>query len=151
MRKKKNKRAFTENSQEIYNVRIPTYAPNLGLQPVDYLMSPQMKGFSSNFEEKCKEFIKNTNLDEYNGSYFDAVIEKVCNEAIVNLTLQRADHVSVITTLLEKMWMGDRIKIEAKLEQAIVEVEAVEKRIRKFERICWKDTNFIEEEEEDYE
>ena len=62
------------------------------------------------------EFLSKSNPDEYNSSYMDAVIERICVDAIKFVTVQRCDHVYSIMKLLNDMHNGDYIKCKSKLE-----------------------------------
>lgn len=146
-KKKEEEKNISKGTELQENVAIPVYAPNTSLRPRDYLLARTMSKLEENFEETCKDFLKNTQPDKYNGSYMDAIIQKAGEEAIISLTLQRAEHISILNDLLDKLWLGDKIKGQAKLDQAMNERKEVEKEIQKLQRIYWKGTSFLEEQE----
>ena len=61
-------------------VEIPMYAPNMGLAPKDYQLSPKLTELEETFEGKCKAFLKEANPDMFNSSYMDAIIERTIAE-----------------------------------------------------------------------
>lgn len=62
-------------------VEIPMYAPNMGLAPKDYQLSPKLTELEETFEGICKAFLKAANPDMFNSSYMDAIIERTIVEA----------------------------------------------------------------------
>lgn len=52
-------------------VEIPMYAPNMGLAPKDYQLSPKLTELEETFEGICKAFLKAANPDMFNSSYMD--------------------------------------------------------------------------------
>ncbi len=95
---------------------IPVYGPNQGLTAKEYQLSPQFNDLEANFKSYCMEFLEKAKPDAYNASYEDAVIERICVEAINFIKVQRADHVRTITKLLDNMHNGDYEKCKCRLE-----------------------------------
>lgn len=59
------------------------YAPNMGLAPKDYQLSPKLTELEETFEGICKAFLKEANPDMFNSSYMDAIIERTIAEGIL--------------------------------------------------------------------
>lgn len=78
-------------------VEIPMYAPNMGLAPKDYQLSPKLTELEETFEGICKAFLKAANPDMFNSSYMDAIIERTIVEALKFIRVQRCDHERLIT------------------------------------------------------
>lgn len=138
------------NSQNEINtsVEIPMYAPNQGLVPKEYQLSGQLNSLEVNFRDKCMNFINNSNPDLYNSSYMDAIIERVCMEAIKFVKIQRNDHIQTITKPLNDMHNGDCIKCKRKLEDFKHDKEKNIKELNKYKRIYYAGTSLEEEKEE---
>lgn len=88
-------------------VEIPMYAPNMGLAPKDYQLSPKLTELEETFEGICKAFLKAANPDMFNSSYMDAIIERTIVEALKFIRVQRCDHERLITENLMAMHKGD--------------------------------------------
>ena len=84
-------------------VEIPMYAPNMGLAPKDYQLSPKLTELEETFEGICKAFLKAANPDMFNSSYMDAIIERTIVEALKFIRVQRCDHERLITENLMAM------------------------------------------------
>ena len=88
-------------------VEIPMYAPNMGLAPKDYQLSPKLTELEETFEGICKAFLKAANPDMFNSSYMDAIIERTIVEALKFIRVQRCDHERLITENLMASSRGD--------------------------------------------
>lgn len=147
-KKKDTQKSFGKQGDVEETVSVRTYAPHLGLTPRDYMMPQLLADFETGFERRAKEFLQNANPDQYNGSYMDGVICKLRDEALVELSLQRADHVGSIADLISKLWNGDQIKAQAKLEQCTAELEETDRELAKLRRVYHRGTSLSDEEEE---
>ena len=149
--KRKDPGGFGQKGALEDTVPVKSYAPNLDLVPRDYLIPQCLADFEADFDRRAAAFLQETNPDVYNGAYLDGLILAVRDEALDSLAFQRADHVGVITDLLEQLWKGDAIKCQAKLEAAQEELEAVEQELAKLIRIYHRGTALAEEGGEDHE
>ena len=148
--RKKKDRSFGKQGATEENVQLQTYAPNLGLTPQEYLVPLTLAEFEADFDRRAAVFLEKTNPDANNGSYYDALILAVRQEALDALALQRADHVGAIMALIEKIWSGDRIKCDAKLAAHRAELDEVNRDLARLTRIYHAGTA-LEEDEETYE
>lgn len=139
--KRKKDRSF---SKQEFNesITIPKYAPNLGLQPKEFEMTEMFRTFVDGFDGSCIDFLKNTDSDEFNGSYIDAMIQKAGAEIIVSLGLQREDHKNLIISTLKKTSQGDLEKCNGKIGQLEQEKTEVLSEIAEIIRILNKGTSF---------
>lgn len=128
-------------------VEIPMYAPNMGLAPKDYQLSPKLTELEETFEGICKAFLKEANPDMFNSSYMDAIIERTIAEALKFIRVQRCDHERLITENLMAMHKGDYCVAMSKRELCIADREENEKELMKYRRILWSGTSLSEEEE----
>ena len=108
-------------------VEIPMYAPNMGLAPKDYQLSPKLTELEETFEGICKAFLKAANPDMFNSSYMDAIIERTIVEALKFIRVQRCDHERLITENLMAMHKGDYCVVMSKHELCIADREDNEK------------------------
>ena len=151
---KKNSKVMPAEMKSIHDpnllnttVEIPMYAPNMGLSPKEYQMSEQLVQLETSFKEKCMEFLNESGADEFNYSYMDAIIDKVCEEAIKFLKVQRSDHVYSVRKLLNDMHKGDYIKCKSKLEDFKRDKETNRMKLRKYKAIYYHGTSLAEEKE----
>lgn len=128
-------------------VEIPMYAPNMGLAPKDYQLSPKLTELEETFEGICKAFLKAANPDMFNSSYMDAIIERTIVEALKFIRVQRCDHERLITENLMAMHKGDYCVVMSKRELCIADREENEKALMKYRLILWSGTRLSEEEE----
>ncbi len=146
---KRAKKKSINNQNEINtSVEIPMYAPNQGLAPKEYRLSGQLNSLEVTFRDKCMDFINKSNPDMYNSSYMDAIIERVCIEAIKFVKIQRNDHIQTIMKPLNDMHNGDYIKCKRKLEDFKHDKEKNIKELNKYKRIYYIGTSLEEEKEE---
>ena len=115
--KKENPIKKNINNQSDVNteIKIPYYAPNAGITPKEYYISPMLLSLEEEFEARCKKFIKEASPDRDNGSYMDCVIQMFENEAIDRIKVQREDHIRVISNPINNMHKGDKIRCTRKL------------------------------------
>lgn len=142
---RKKDRSFGKQGATEENVQLQTYAPNLGLTPQEYLVPLLLSDFEGDFDRQAAAFLEKTNPDPNNGSYYDGHILAVRKEALDALALQRADHVGAIVGLIEKLWVGDRIKCDAKLASHQAELEEVDRELARLTRIYHAGTALEEE------
>lgn len=142
---RKKDRSFGKQGATEENVQLQTYAPNLGLTPQEYLVPLLLSDFEADFDRQAAAFLEKTNPDPNNGSYYDGLILAVRQEALDALALQRADHVGAIVGLIEKLWVGDRIKCDAKLAAHQAELEEVDRELARLTRIYHAGTALEEE------
>ena len=126
-------------------VEIPIYAPNQGLSPKEYQISTQLAQLEATFKDHCMEFLSKSNPDEYISSYMDAVIERICIDAIKFVKVQRCDHVYSIRKLLNDMHNGDYIKCKSKLEDYKRDKETNNMKLKKYKTIYYHGTSLAEE------
>lgn len=134
--KKKDRRINKDNT-----VTIPVYGPHDTLQPQDYFIPQMLSMFEQCFEQRCKTWLKNARPDQYNRGYMDLIIDELEAEALVMLDVQSVDHESAIYDLV-KVWIGDKIKAEAKLKETQEERKAVNCDIKHLEGIYYKGTAY---------
>lgn len=140
--KRKNTKAF--NNPEEVLVNISNYAPDIHLRPADYYKCVEYSTFMENFEKDCKESLKSiSNLDEYNSTYMDQVIEKMCDLAISDLKIQREYHIDTIHKLVNKNG-ANYVYLKSKLEDTIKQKEKNDERLEVYKRIYYKDTSFMD-------
>lgn len=122
-------------------VDIQSYAPHGNLVPRNYELSPQLTRLEREFHAIVRKFLQSTRADEFNASYLDGVIAAAEQEAMADLTRQRADHESTVTHLVEQLWRGDRIKAEARLAQNCQELEECRQELERLERVFYRGTS----------
>lgn len=144
------KRSINDPNEVNDTVEIPVYAPNLGLSPKEYQISPQLYSLEMNIQSICEEFLNKAKPDEFNSSYMDAIIERTCVECIKYIEVQRKDHERLIRGVLKHMHDGDYTYAKNKLVQFVKDKECMERELRKLQRIYWKGTSMSEEEEMNY-
>ena len=110
------KRSINSPNEINTSVEIPMYAPNMGLMPKEYQISPQLNDLEKRFKEMCESFLTKSNPDEFNSSYMDAVIERICVDAIRFVKVQRCDHEQLIMKALDAMHNGDYSDAKNKLQ-----------------------------------
>lgn len=138
------KSSIYEPNEVNKTVEIPVYVPNQGLMPKEYQVSAKLNYLESNFKEICMEFLSKSNPDEYNSSYMDAIIERVCIDAIRYIELQRSDHETTIVKLLDGMHRGDYRKCVSKLEFFKRDKEENEDKLCKYRKIYYHGTSLEE-------
>lgn len=140
------KKSINDPNQINTTVEIPTYAPNQGLSPKEYQVSVQFAQLETTFKALCMEFLSKSNPDEFNSTYMDATIERVCIEAIKFIKVQRCDHVYSIRKLLNDTHSGDYVKCKRRLEDLKRDKEKNGMELRKYKAIYYKGTCLEEEE-----
>lgn len=128
-------------NQDSTSVDIPVYGPHDTLCAQDYKLPYMLSTFEQGFEQHCKTWLQNANPDMYNRGYMDMLITQLEQEAVVMLDIQEVDHQSAIYELA-KIWIGDQIKAETKLEEVVREKAVVEQKIRQLENIYHRGTAF---------
>ncbi len=139
------KKSINDPNQINTTVEIPMYAPNQGLSPKEYQISAQLVQLEATFKTHCMEFLNKSNPDEYNSSYMDAVIERICVDAIKFVKVQRCDHVYSIRKFLSNMHNGDYIKCKSKLEDFERDKETNRAKLNKYRTIYYHGTSLAEE------
>ena len=109
------------------------------------MISVQLAELEATFKTQCMEFLCKSNPDEYNSSYMDAVIERICVDAIKFVKVQRCDHVYTIMKLLKSMHNGDYIKCKRKLEDFKRDKEINLEKLNKYRTIYYHGTSLAEE------
>lgn len=145
-KKKDRPRRFGRRAEIEEKTATPIYAPHQCWTPQDYYEPALLAALEDEFEKKCKSWLTAAKPDQFNGSYMDAIIEKHETEALVQLSLQRVDHMSAVDALIMKLWKGDRIRAEARLRQNKEELTMVETELHKLEKIYWSGTSLGEAE-----
>lgn len=143
--KKKKRSKPHEIKTSSVEIPIPMYAPNVGLMPKEYQISPELNDLEANFKKLCEDFLKKANPDEFNSSYMDAVIERICVDAISFIKVQRCDHERLIRKVLDIMHRGDYIDARNKYQYFMEDKEENAKELRKYRRIYWAGTSLEEE------
>lgn len=138
-KKDKDRRINKDNN----TVAIPVYGPHDTLCAQDYKVPPMLSEFETGFEQRCKVWLRNAKPDMYNAGYMDILIEQFEKEAMVMIENQKVDHLNAIYELC-KIWNGDKIKVEVKLEEVALERQEVEKTLHLLERIYNKGTAYEE-------
>ncbi len=144
------KRSINNPNEINTSVKIPMYAPNMGLTPKEYQISQQLNDLEERFRDLCMEFLSKSNPDEFNSSYIDAVIERICIDAIRFVKVQRCDHIRLIMKSLNAMHNGDYSDAKNKLQFFLSDREANEMELAKYRRIYCAGTSFAEEGGVDY-
>ncbi|MBO4890711.1 MAG: hypothetical protein J5574_06930 [Lachnospiraceae bacterium] len=119
---------------------LPHYAPYSDLTK-DYEMLGKLRDFERNIEGLCRSFIRNTSPDHNNGKYFDAVIEKYCDEAVKDIDLQRREHIQLFRQSVAGYQKGISVKIEAKLQMVLDAIEENDKELAKCKKVYFKGTS----------
>jgi len=146
MNKKSTEERNINNPNEINtSVEIPMYYPNLGLMPKEYQISPQLAELEKTFKEQCESFLSKSNPDEFNSSYMDAVIERICVDAIRFVKVQRADHEALIMKVLDAMHNGDYSEAKDKLQYYLNDREKYSRELEMYRRVYWSGTSLAEE------
>ena len=138
-KKDKDRRINKDNNV----VSIPVYGPHDTLCAQDYKLPPMLSEFESGFEQRCKAWLRNAKPDMYNAGYMDILIDQFEKEATVMLENQKVDHLNAICELC-KIWDGDKIKAEVKLEDVVIERQEIEKNLSLLEKIYNKGTAYEE-------
>ncbi len=125
-------------------VGITMYAPNLSVVPRAYRISDRLAELEKDFRKTCEEFFEKGKPDEYNSSYIDAVIEKICADAVELIRVQRMDHEQLIIKMLDEMHMGDYAYAKNRLELYLSDREENKKELEKYRRILWAGTSLEE-------
>lgn len=120
-------------------IEIPVYGPHDLLCAQDYKLSPMFVDFEQSFEQYCKTWLKNATPDMFNKAYMDSLITEYEKEGLISLDIQEVDHLSVIYEL-GKVWVGDRIKAEMKLNEITKEKAAIDYEILRLEKIYYNGT-----------
>ncbi len=120
------------------------YAPNMGIEPKEYQFSPDLNDLITRFQSICMEFLNKANPDEYNSTYMDAVIDRICLESIDFLEVQRIEHKKLINKLIQAMHEGDLNDANNKLDQFLSDKEEIDRELTKYRRICWAGTSLEE-------
>lgn len=139
------KRSINNPNEINDSVEIPMIAPNMGLRPKEYQISPQLNELERKFQSLCEEFLSKSNPDEFNSSYMDAVIERICIDAIKFIEVQRGDHEQLILKVLESMHFGDYIEAKKELQYFLEDRETNAREPEKYRRILWHGTSLAEE------
>lgn len=142
-----DKKSIHNPNEIITSVEIPMYAPNQGLCPKEYQLSDRLDELEGTFEERCKDFLTKSKPDSFNSSYMDAVIERVCVDAVKYVRVQRTDHVQTIMKQLNDMHSGDYCKCKSKLEAYRKDKERNNRELSKFRKIYYSGTSLAEEQE----
>lgn len=135
-RKERDRRINRDNG-----VQIPVYGPHDTLCAQDYKLPYLLANFEQNFEQRCKQWLKNADPDMFNRGYMDLLIDQLEREALVMLDNQEVDHQSVIFELA-KIWIGDQIRAETKLAGVLEEESNIECEIKRLESIYYKGTAY---------
>lgn len=153
-KKKKNNSDNSAETRSINNpnqindsVVVPLYIPNLGLQPKEYQISAMLSALEKDFKEFCYDFLTKSNPDEFNSTYVDAVIDRMREDSIKHIDVQRVDHVRLIESTLKSLHDADYKKAKEKLETLKEERDFIKKEIKKLRHICWSGTSLEFEEE----
>ncbi len=139
------KRSINSPNEINTSVEIPMYAPNMCLMPKEYQISPQLNDLEKRFHELCIDFLSKSNSDEFNSNYVDAVIERICVDAIKFVKVQRCDHEQLIMKALDVMHNGDYNAAKNQLQYFLEDRKQTETELSKYRRIYWSGTSFSEE------
>lgn len=80
-------RRWFKTKKEEESVKLPVYGPHDTLVAKDYQVPVSLIYFEKNFENGCKEWLKQAKPDMYNKGYMKMLIDKVRAEALVELSL----------------------------------------------------------------
>ena len=143
--RKDNKVRSLNNPNQMKNmVEIPMYGPNQGLKPIEYEALNKLVELEDELRERCMDFLKKSNPDEYNASYMDSVIERIIIEAIKYIKMQRNDHINLISVTLDKVHRGDLIKCRRRLENLQHDKEINQRKLEKYRKIYHSGTSLEE-------
>ena len=140
MKKKMNYAVTNDSDNRSERVELPQYAPYNDVT-ADYVISQKLRAFEHDFEDMCRDFIGKSSPDRNNGTYYDAVIDKYCDEAIIDISLQRQDHIQLISQRFAGYQKGIRVKIEAKLQMVMDALAEIEAELAKCKHIYFKGTS----------
>ncbi|MBE6013738.1 MAG: hypothetical protein E7241_00015 [Lachnospiraceae bacterium] len=143
--KKELNYAVSKNENDNHpTVTLPHYSP-YSFTTKDYVLYDKLRSFEQNFEAMCRQFIKETSPDRFNKSYFDAVIEKYCNEAIRDIDEQRLEHIVVISQSIAGSQKGSRIEKQEEIQILTEEIKNKTEELAKYKRLYYKGTSFQED------
>lgn len=137
-------RRWFKTKKEEESVKLPVYGPHDTLVAKDYQVPVSLIYFERNFENGCKEWLKQAKPDMYNKGYMKMLIDKVRAEALVELDDEEVLHKRVIYELA-KSWKGDEVKANGKLAETKAARKEVEEDLKKIERIYYQHTAFAPE------
>ena len=140
-KRKQNKKSIHDDEF----VDIPVYGPHDNILPVPYAASGYFAEFEIGFEVRCREFLSKTQLDKYNRSYMDLLVDHMVKEALGLLDVQEIGHRNAINQLARTR-SSDINDAKTRLEQIQAERVSLNTNIAKLEKIYNKGTAF-----EDYE
>ena len=118
-------------------VAIPGYAPFSGITQRDYTVPISFRVFETKAEERIRTFLAKAKPDEYNGDFFDRVIDSVEEEGVAELLAQKAAHEDTIRSLTAQFG-GDLIKCDRRIESLEAKIEAAQEDLRELEAIYKK-------------
>ena len=133
-----------QNKERIHDddfVDIPVYGPHDNILPVPYAASGYFAEFEKGFEVRCREFLSKTQLDKYNRSYMDLLVDHMVKEALGLLEVQEIGHRNAINQLARTR-SSDINDAKIRLEQIQVERESLNIDINQLEDIYNKGTTF---------
>lgn len=137
--------AVSQNDNEDHvTITLPHYSP-YSFTTKDYVLCDKLRAFEQNFEGMCRQFIKETSPDRYNRSYFDAVIEKYCHEAIRDIDVQRLEHTMIITQSIAGSQRGSRIEKEEELKLLEEEIKDKTEELARYKKLYYKGTSIQED------
>lgn len=134
----------TDNNSSGNELLIRHYTVSGSVKNQNYETPQILIDFSLGFDERVREFIGKTDLDLYNGDFYDFIIREIEKKAMDNIHLQRANHISSMNNLKNTCWRSEVIEVNRRLSQIISEMEACKKELKQLLAIKNKGTSFEE-------
>ncbi len=131
----------SNDNREDLSVEIPLYAPNMSITPKSYQVSEKLCGLEADLEGICQMFIQKASPDKFNSDYLDALIDRVCKDAIDYIDEQRSGHIRILKDI-ELMHKGDLVIAEERLEYILELIASKEAELAKLTRIYEKGSGF---------
>ncbi len=126
---------FRKKHTKAEPITIVSYYPNENLQPRDYIEPELLQRFNAKFTSDVQRFIKNTNLDEYNDTFYDDMIRKIIDEAKAEVYLEYLAHQGLISTDLVNLFRADSQKYDLRLLVVEADIARNGAEIKKLEQM----------------
>lgn len=139
-KKKSEPSTLTRRTPEEDKDHVQPYAPHAGLTPVSYEAPKVLTQLEDTFDAQVIEFLQKADPDQFNGSFFDPLIQAVETRALTDMEQQKLVHKNTIDSLIAGIWTGDQKRIQNRKANAKEELQEVEMELRAYTRISRKNT-----------
>ncbi len=107
----------------------------------------EFENFAKSFESKVEQFLKNTELDSFNESYFDRIVEKYMSLGEKDLIKQRSEHEEYITDKLLRAHKAEMKRLSNMITSIEDGIKKCKEKIKQLEKIINKGTSLSEGDE----